>query len=830
MVIILNRKNHKYMAHSQQIHFCKMVRKKFPQFFSRVFALDIGSLDINGNNQYLFDSDCLYLGLDLAPGRNVDLITPAHNLKLPDCTFDVIISTECLEHDKFYIKTLNNIVRLLKPGGLFLMSCATTGRPEHGTKRTTPQDAPLLFEIDPEWADYYKNINEEDVRRAIPVDEIFCNYDFLIGEETHDLYFWGIKSGTFVKRENTSWLLDSNPVQANLFALRTELESERSTNLALRTELESERSTNLALRAELERVYGSRSWRITMPLRKIMSRLERIIVFSKKFYGASRYVMRGDLNGLRLRLLAERQNKQEIKLISAIKYNDADKINLCIVATKHTLFVANLVAERLKYHGVNAIIQTKLPEKHTHAMYLIICPQMFDNLPPGEKRIVFQMEQSVSSRWFSVEYLNILKNSLAVIDYSLDNIAFLDTKGISYPQINYVPIGATKKYYSNLAELPKKCDVLFYGDANSSPRRQRMLAILQKHFSVRICSEVFGSDIIQAIKETRVVVNIHYYENALLEMPRIAECLSFGVHVISESTKDQENYPEIKNCVTFFEENNDYAMIAAVRYALDHSNHTNLLEKSLNLSSNRFNFMFDRFLVNMGFIDIDRISSGPLPISLNCGLIALSMPETIKRRLVFEGNKPKSCEIFDGLRFKPGWVGCGLSYKFLALNALRNGVGRLTILEDDVLLPQDFDDKICIIHEYLDKIEGNWDLFAGVIANLNENTKILHVEEYSGILFITIDKMTSMVCNIYSKRIMKLLAEWNHSDLNDQNNTIDRYLERQSNLRIVVTIPFLVGHREEVHSTLWGFQNIQYADMIKDSAKSLQDKLRNHIN
>ena len=336
------------------------------------------------------------------------------------------------------------------------MSCATTGRPEHGTKRTTPQDAPLLFEIDPEWADYYKNINEEDIRRAISVDEIFCNYNFSVGEETHDLYFWGIKRGTFVKRENTSWLLDSHPVQTNLFALRTELEGERSTTLSLRTELEGERSTTLALRTELESVYSSRSWRITTPLRKVMNGLNRIIVFFKKIRGASRFVLRGDLNGLRDRLLAERKSKQEIKLISTIKYNSTDKINWCIVATKHTLFVANLVAERLKYHGVNTIIQTKLPERYTHAMYLIICPQMFDNLPPGEKRIVFQMEQSVSSRWFSAEYLNILENSLAVLDYSLDNIAFLDTMGISYPQINYVPIGASKKYYSDAVVLPKK--------------------------------------------------------------------------------------------------------------------------------------------------------------------------------------------------------------------------------------------------------------------------------------------------------------------------------------------------------------------------------------
>jgi hypothetical protein len=99
------------MAHPQQAHFCASVRDKFPNFFIGTVALDIGSLDINGNNQFLFDETCLYIGVDIAPGKNVDVITPGHLLHLPDSTADVIISTECFEHDRFYAETLKNIVR-----------------------------------------------------------------------------------------------------------------------------------------------------------------------------------------------------------------------------------------------------------------------------------------------------------------------------------------------------------------------------------------------------------------------------------------------------------------------------------------------------------------------------------------------------------------------------------------------------------------------------------------------------------------------------------------------------------------------------------------------
>lgn len=108
------------MAHEAQAEFCKLVKKQFPDFFYKRLVVDIGSLDINGNNKYLFD-DCIYIGVDLLPGQNVDLISKGHELPFPNETVDVIISTECFEHDQFYSLTIKNIVRMLKPSGLFAL-------------------------------------------------------------------------------------------------------------------------------------------------------------------------------------------------------------------------------------------------------------------------------------------------------------------------------------------------------------------------------------------------------------------------------------------------------------------------------------------------------------------------------------------------------------------------------------------------------------------------------------------------------------------------------------------------------------------------------------
>lgn len=179
------------MAHYQQRVFLEKVKRMYPNYFLGKKVLDVGSLDINGSNKSLF-VQCDYIGIDVAEGKNVNVVTPAHKFECEDEVFDVVISSECFEHDMYYKESLKNIYRVLKKGGLFLFTCATTGRPEHGTRRTSPQDAPLLQDIE-EWQDYYKNLEEKDIVEVLDYS-LFMRSKFEIGYETCDLYFWGIKN------------------------------------------------------------------------------------------------------------------------------------------------------------------------------------------------------------------------------------------------------------------------------------------------------------------------------------------------------------------------------------------------------------------------------------------------------------------------------------------------------------------------------------------------------------------------------------------------------------------------------------------------------------
>ncbi|WP_426341198.1 methyltransferase domain-containing protein [Pseudoduganella sp. S-14] len=888
------------MAHPQQKAFCSAVKARFPHYFNGVLALDIGSLDLNGNNQYLFDASCQYLGIDVAEGRNVDIVSPGHLLGMPAETFDVIVSTECLEHDRHWELTLQEAVRMLRPGGMLLMTCATTGRPEHGTRRTTPHDAPLLSSVDDEWADYYRNLDEQDVRSALDVPKLFQMIEFSVGEETHDLYCVAIKQGVFQRRTDRSMQTASHPVrlleedlkaqlqrafealhrsqddassliqsmtqqqgermamadklaavqdnervlleQLNLSQsrerdLNDQLNSAHARESALREQNAYEHTAQAALQKELtaigalmaqaqteraraadelSRLYRSKSWRITHPLRVLMTGVAAAGRTARRARNALRYVARGDLAGLRNRLQARRA---DLALESVAVAGPPQRWG--VMATAHTLFIGHLIASRLRAHGWEADVMTSEPAGFPHDMYVVICPQMFKKLPPGEKRIAYQMEQSVSSRWFTADYLHMLENSLAVLEYALVNIEFMAGKGIAYPHVHYLPVGADASYMQHLPAPEKLYDVLFYGDPNSSPRRRAMLDTLRQHFDVRVCSEVFGLEMIEEIRRARVVINLHYYENALLEMPRIQECLSLGVPVVSESSQDQAEYPDLAGAVAFFEEGDEAGMVDTVRAALKQGFAPAAVSQAALLGATRFTFMFDRFLTAMNFLSPSKIAGDGLPLPADAARIALSMPETIARRRIFEANRPDGCVVFDGVRLRPSWVGCGLSYANLARHALKSDIERLTVLEDDALLPPDFEDKMRTVHAYLDAKGDQWDVFAGVIASLHPDVRVLNVETFQGMRFVTIDRMISMVCNVYSRKALGVLAAWNPEHRDDQTNTIDKYLERQASLRVVVALPFLVGHREEVFSTLWGIQNTQYSDMIAASEAGL---------
>lgn len=542
--------------------------------------------------------------------------------------------------------------------------------------------------------------------------------------------------------------------------------------------------------------------------------------YLRRAFNALQYLLRGDVSSLVKRVKWYYGERSYVKLQRQFSSNSGTVWG--ILSTPHTLFIARAMSDRLAKHGIsNEVLMGSLKE-FSHDFYIVLCPQMFRSLPPADKRVVFQLEQSVSSRWFTPEYLKKLDDSVAVLDYSLTNIDFLARNGVKYPKVHYLPIGAV---HGEMGEKrPKKYDFVFYGDSVSSDRRRNLLAILQSKYNVKVCNGIFGEEMYSIIREAKAVINIHYYEGALLEMPRISECISLGVPVLSEGTDDQAEYSELDGAVRFFEENSVESMMRAAAEMLDNiAVMDETVGRAVSVSADRFNFMMDRFLVAIGAVPINVVLETPIFVREKSSFFVLSLAEAIDRRKAIAANLPANFELFDGIRHGIGWIGCGGSYSAMARYALVNGLDRLVVIEDDASLPDDFNETLRDILEYLDTRESDWDIFSGLMADFDTTTKILSVDTHRNRTYVTMDKMVSTVFNIYSIRALRRLSDWNALDQDAATNTIDRYLSRQEGLRIVVALPFIVGHAEEAVSTLWGFDNNRYTPLISQAELKIKE-------
>jgi SAM-dependent methyltransferase len=182
--------------HKEAREFTLFVRRILSEFFIGKVVLDVGSGDINGNNKFLFEN-CEYNGNDVIQAPNVTIVSKTKDLPFKDNTFDTIVSTECFEHDPEYKESIIKIYKMLKPNGLFCFSCASTGRPEHGTRRSNPNDSYGTIGNLEDMSDYYKNLTEIDLNNVLLLNTMFSVWDTYYNDDSKDLYFVGIKKGNY---------------------------------------------------------------------------------------------------------------------------------------------------------------------------------------------------------------------------------------------------------------------------------------------------------------------------------------------------------------------------------------------------------------------------------------------------------------------------------------------------------------------------------------------------------------------------------------------------------------------------------------------------------
>ena len=191
--------------------------------------------------------------------------------------------------------------------------------------------------------------------------------------------------------------------------------------------------------------------------------------------------------------------------------------------------------EILRTGGVNVILGAHL---------LAETPQA-GALPPDA--VIINLEQMATGDFGTrADYVDLLR-SHRVWDYSPRNIAYcLKAYGLS--DIPRLRIG----YVSELTRIDdvevKDVDVLFYGSVND--RRKHILdALIAAGLRVQVLMGIFGAERDAWIARSKIVLNVHFYEDKVHEIVRSSYLLANAKAVVCECDDETEIDDDIRRAV-----------------------------------------------------------------------------------------------------------------------------------------------------------------------------------------------------------------------------------------------------------------------------------------
>lgn len=194
-------------------------------------------------------------------------------------------------------------------------------------------------------------------------------------------------------------------------------------------------------------------------------------------------------------------------------------MNFKIITVSHTAFAAAILVSQLEKLGHTAKIVDSIDVRDPD-VYIIYNAVGIRRLP---KNYIVQQTEIHCSHWFNLGYLRILRNALAVWDYSEQNVKRYEKQN---KNISIVTPGV-----HNVETNGKDIDFLFYGWLKGSERRQRILSEIQKELRVTVIENTLRGTMWDLLKRTKEVINIHYYDNSPLELYRLNESISHGCKV-----------------------------------------------------------------------------------------------------------------------------------------------------------------------------------------------------------------------------------------------------------------------------------------------------------
>ena len=247
------------------------------------------------------------------------------------------------------------------------------------------------------------------------------------------------------------------------------------------------------------------------------------------------------------------------------------KDKILIFTTKFGYYISHVLQYLLFKNFILSEIIYEINPNNTN-LHIILFSQKVKIFP--KNYIIYQLEQKDISKWIDKKYELSILFSNKTWDYSQSNInKFPDIiqKKMSFFPIPIIPYNYL--FSENNTENNTENNILFYGSMNN--RRKKYLNLLQHKLSpkyfIKIVN-VYGKKLLDEILNSKIILNIHFYENAILETCRINEILSCNKLVISEKSNpiDNQNYLLYEDKVIFI--NNINEMYEKIIYYLDNKN------------------------------------------------------------------------------------------------------------------------------------------------------------------------------------------------------------------------------------------------------------------
>lgn len=115
--------NRKWMAD------CKI---RYPDFFGeKVSVLELGSYNVNGTVRDFFPDAKKYVGVDIAEGPCVDIVSPADQTQFEQGEFDVLVCLSLFEHDPNWRVSFSHNFQWIKRGGMIFICWGAEGNLYH---------------------------------------------------------------------------------------------------------------------------------------------------------------------------------------------------------------------------------------------------------------------------------------------------------------------------------------------------------------------------------------------------------------------------------------------------------------------------------------------------------------------------------------------------------------------------------------------------------------------------------------------------------------------------------------------------------------------------